>query len=544
MKKFKLKKFKSDVILALPLLICVFLLAGCGGSDSDGVLDSLEITLPEGAVATVQVNGTLQLGVDYTPSDTTLKAITWTSSDDTKATVDDTGLVTGVAVGQVTITAKSTKKPAVVATKEITVQAASIAVTGIVFGTTTNPTTEIELDQWGTTQGLTAVIAPFNATNKTVTWESSDPTKVSVTVSPTNGLFATLAGLLPTGSNPVTITVTTDDGGFTASCEVTVNDYVEITGITLSETTLDVTVGASETLTATTNPPNATIQNITWESSNTSRVTVSATGSLVTIDGLVMTLSPVIVTATATKRDGTTVTATCEVSVVSFNGVEAFGWDAEEDLDFGDLPFEGEKTIGGITVYNFSTNSDSTGPIGAANQDTGVMKAVQKGELVGGFVMEKAGYLLKEDTSPCLEIGSNAYNRTNTTNIFDLVDKDGNPAIAGQFDLSRPCSIKVEYTGIASAGSGTVLIAILNNSGSVNTSNSPLKENSGAFQSVVPDGTMKTYVRTFDPRTFDKNGVTFEDVEEYLKEAFFIVRAAVAGTQIVVHSVTIEIAQD
>jgi hypothetical protein len=66
----------------------------------------------------------------------------------------------------------------------------------------------------GTSQQLTATIAPSDATNKNVSWSSSDETKVTVV----NGLVNALA----VTSTPVTVTVTTADGGKTDSVEVTV----------------------------------------------------------------------------------------------------------------------------------------------------------------------------------------------------------------------------------------------------------------------------------------------------------------------------------
>jgi hypothetical protein len=61
---------------------------------------------------------------------------------------------------------------------------------------------------------LTATIAPVNATNQNLTWSTSDGSKA--TVSSSGMVTAVSAGT-------ATITVTTVDGGFTASCEVTVS---------------------------------------------------------------------------------------------------------------------------------------------------------------------------------------------------------------------------------------------------------------------------------------------------------------------------------
>ncbi len=66
---------------------------------------AIEITSADDATE-VQVERTLQLSIVFTPANASNRNVTWESSDDTKATVDATGLVTGVAAGDVTITAK------------------------------------------------------------------------------------------------------------------------------------------------------------------------------------------------------------------------------------------------------------------------------------------------------------------------------------------------------------------------------------------------------------------------------------------------------
>lgn len=98
----------------------------------------------------------------------------------------------------------------------------SISITYDYFGGATVPVSGISIDDnieslslmEGTSQQLTATIAPSDATNKNVSWSSSDETKVTVV----NGLVNALA----VTSTPVTITVTTDDGNWTDTVEVTV----------------------------------------------------------------------------------------------------------------------------------------------------------------------------------------------------------------------------------------------------------------------------------------------------------------------------------
>ncbi|MCG9967282.1 S-layer homology domain-containing protein [Pelotomaculum terephthalicicum JT] len=156
---------------------------------------------------TIGVGSTDQLTATITPSSAASQSVTWSSSDTKVATVDSTGLVTAVAPGTATITV-TTADGGKTATCAVTVQAATAA-TGVTLNKTT-ATISV-----GATDQLTATIAPSSATNKSVTWSSSDPAVAAVD---SNGKITAVA------PGTATITVTTTDGGFTATCVVTVTD--------------------------------------------------------------------------------------------------------------------------------------------------------------------------------------------------------------------------------------------------------------------------------------------------------------------------------
>ena len=153
----------------------------------------------------VTVGQTLTLTASVAPADATNKAVTWSSSSDSIATVSDEGVVTGVAEGDATITV-TTEDGGFTATCNVTVEAATVAVTGVTVSPTSDSITVEE------TLTLTATVAPENATNQTVTWSSSDDSIATVEDGVVTGVAAGNA----------TITVTTEDGGFTATCDVTV----------------------------------------------------------------------------------------------------------------------------------------------------------------------------------------------------------------------------------------------------------------------------------------------------------------------------------
>ncbi len=167
---------------------------------------------------TIGIGSSETLVVTYYPEDAnTGKALTWKSDDTSIATVDANGKVTGVAAGKTTITATTANDKS--ATCAVTVQA--IAVTGVSLDKT-SATIKI-----GSSTTLKATVTPADATNKEVTWSSSDATIAAVT----NG---TVSGLK---EGTATITATTKDGGFKAQCTVTVQegDPLPPTTLTLHE---------------------------------------------------------------------------------------------------------------------------------------------------------------------------------------------------------------------------------------------------------------------------------------------------------------------
>lgn|GEM_PF-1466535 len=176
----------------------------------------------------------------------------------------------------------------------------TIAVTGVSLDKNTGTIAA------GGTDQLTATVQPGNAANLNVTW-SSDTQSVA-TVSQTGLVMAIAPG---TDS----ITVTTADGGFTATCVVTV-DPVHVTGISLNKSTDTITAGDRDQLTVTITPGNATDRSVTWASDNEGVATVSQ-------GGLVSAVAPGTADITVTTADGGFVaicTATIQASTAGGGG--------------------------------------------------------------------------------------------------------------------------------------------------------------------------------------------------------------------------------
>ena len=255
------------------------------------------ITLDK-TTASVEAGKSLTLTATVTPDNATDKTVTWTTSDQSVATVDLTGIVIGIKAGTATITAKAGEKTA---TCTVTVTAAStepevVPVTGITLDKTT---ASVEA---GKSLTLTATVTPDNATDKTVTWTTSDQSVATVD----------LTGIV-IGIKAGTATITAKAGEKTATCTVTVTaastepEVVSVTGVTLDKTTATLDIDQSITLTATVAPENATNKAVTWASDKTDVATVDANGKVTAVAAGTANI-------TVTTQDGGK-TATCVVTV-------------------------------------------------------------------------------------------------------------------------------------------------------------------------------------------------------------------------------------
>lgn len=246
------------------------------------------ITLNETAKALL-LNETVTLVPTILPVDADVQTVAWSTSDSSVATVSDTGVVTAVGAGTATITARTRDGSNLTATCEITV---TVPVSGVAL----RPT-EVILEA-GQTAGLTASVAPATASNKNVTFETSN--EAVATVSAEGVVTAVAVG-------DATITVTTEDGSFTATTAVHV--VVKVEGISLDKSTLSLVTGGTYSLVTTISPANATNKSITYTSSNTAVATVSSTGVVTAVgNGTAM--------ITAASADGGK-TAVCLVTVTT-----------------------------------------------------------------------------------------------------------------------------------------------------------------------------------------------------------------------------------
>ena len=248
------------------------------------------VTLDKSSIS-ILVGASETLAATVSPKDAANKKVTWKSDKPTIATVDANGKVTGVAAGEAIITV-TTEDGGKTATCKVTVSDTEIKVTGV----TLNKTATSLLV--GGSETLTATVAPAEATNKKVTWKSDKPEIATVDA---NGKVTGVA------AGEATITVTTEDGGKTATCKVTVKPNL-VSEITLAA--LAIYVGESKAITATVKPDDATNKALTWKSSDETVATVDATGK---VTGKKIGTA----TITATAQDGSGVSGSCTVTVLS-----------------------------------------------------------------------------------------------------------------------------------------------------------------------------------------------------------------------------------
>lgn len=246
-------------------------------------------------VVTINVGKTVTVKATVTPANADNKTLVWTSSNTKIATVSN-GVVKGVKAGRVIITAKTTDDSNISATCTVTVK---------------QPVTRISLSKKATMYTgkkltLKAKVNPANASNKALTWKSSN-TKIAKVAS--NGVVTGVK------AGTVKITATAKDGSRkSATCTVTVCQSVS--KITLSKTNVVLPKkGSSYNVRVTVAPKNAYNKNVAVKSAKTKVAKVSAStvksGKTVKITAVKKGTTKVVFTA----KDGSKKSAICKVTV-------------------------------------------------------------------------------------------------------------------------------------------------------------------------------------------------------------------------------------
>lgn len=199
----------------------------------------------------------------------------------------------------------------------------------------------------------------------------------------TNYMF--YLAFIPNGSTNYSFTATDADNK-EYSCDLTLKKALEtgyyyvstltvkstatvaVTGVTLDQTSLDMKVGDSETLTATVAPTDASNKAVTWKSSKESVATVDA-------DGKVTAVGAGTATITVTTTDGS-FTATCTVTVSKVAGSISYATQTVEKTT-SDAAFTNTLTKVGDGAVTYSSDKES---VATVNSTTGEVTIKGAGE--------------------------------------------------------------------------------------------------------------------------------------------------------------------
>lgn len=258
------------------------------GEVSNVPVTGVKVSPPE---VTLDVGGSQQLEWTVEPSNATNKKLIFKSSDDSVATVSNTGYITAVKNGNAVITVTSDDNNTIYAFCKVKVgkpvPVASVSVTP--------EETKLKV---GATCQLNVSVLPSNADNRSVSYESSNPNVATVSE---NGLVTAKA------SGVVTITVTAKDGsGKKATSTVTV--WQPVTGVTVSEKTIVIPKGNVKPIFASVVPATADEKGLVFKTSNATVATVSN-------EGVVTGVNEGWATITICAKENEAIYTTCTVKV-------------------------------------------------------------------------------------------------------------------------------------------------------------------------------------------------------------------------------------
>jgi uncharacterized protein YjdB len=206
----------------------------------------------------------LQIRATVYPVNALNKAVVWSSTDETKAKVDQNGLVTLLKPGTVSIIATSDDNAKAKAICNINIQ---IPVVSIALDETTKTM------YVGQAARLSYVLLPNNASKNTVTWTSTNPSVASVDA--TGKVSAKSVGT-------TVIILKTLDGGYSIYCTITVKSVA--TGIKFDVSELNLKTGEAYYLKPTLTPKDSTDNDLVWESSDTKIAIVDDNGKVIAKD--------------------------------------------------------------------------------------------------------------------------------------------------------------------------------------------------------------------------------------------------------------------
>ena len=304
----------------------------------------------------LKVGTTSQLLAEIKP-DAANKSISWSSSNSSVATVDSNGLVTARGVGTATIVAKTINNvtdTCIVNVANYSVNLKSISIT-----------TEYAVLPINITKQLAVVFTPSNATDKTVTWSSSNTSVATVDSS------GNVKAISP-GS--AIITAKSKVGGYTDTTIVEVvnhDNLIEEKTISFANSTYSIGINQTVTLNPIITPSNATFKSVEFKSSNSKIAVVDS-------NGVVRGISKGSVTITAiTKRNQLKATVVVNVNEIASTGISLSNTDVTIDLN-NTYTLVADVKPSNATNKNVTYKSEN--PNIAKVDQNGIITAVGKGQ--------------------------------------------------------------------------------------------------------------------------------------------------------------------
>lgn len=288
------------------------------------------------------------------PEEAVNTEVTYTSSNSTVATVDEDGLLTAVAPGTCTIVCASAENQNKYDTCTVTV---SKKVENV------DLLSAVQYMNVGTIKALAFTVLPTDATNKALSWSSTNPSVATVSSS---GVVTAKKS----GSCKI-IAKAKDGSGKTDKCTIVVKQNA--TAISLSANTLTLTPNSSEMITAQIFPSDVSSKCLAWSSSNKAVATVN-------VRGVVTAVKEGSCTITAKATDGSGKKAVCKVTVINpvtsvVLNAHSISWNVGKKAHFYPVVTPDTATNTGV-IYT------SSNPKVATVSEKGLLTAVSAGTCV------------------------------------------------------------------------------------------------------------------------------------------------------------------
>jgi RHS repeat-associated protein len=384
------------------------------------------------AMLTLAVGKTGQLTNVVVPANASIQTVTWTSNNVAVATVNSTGVVTGVAPGTATITVTTTSGSFTASTavtivassagstfyRAINFNGAAVTIDGNSWEASTsapnfsytngntfanqnitlNPATDLARATmirsciWGSSNINVGAVPNGSYAIYVYVWEDNNPTTFSFSIegtvaqsnynSGTAGSWAKLGPFIRTVSDGVINLSVNGPEGSLSGIEIWNHNnaaQIDVTGMSISTSNMSLNVGQTGQLATTITPGNATNQNVTWTTSNTAVATVSS-GGLVTA----VAVGTATITARSVSNTSITTTSTITVNAASTSVVPLVA------LKFNENSGTSPASTGSLAGITFTATA--TAPAWSINVPTtvGGVSSLDFGTTTGNYVVESA----------------------------------------------------------------------------------------------------------------------------------------------------------